>query len=89
MSGRTRPFGVSIRGLGDVRTNNAADEPPQVRGGMSTSSTVPPSKSSVINLPERMSRPRFAIRVHWGLLFAVGASLALWLIIWACIRLFF
>jgi hypothetical protein len=36
-----------------------------------------------------MQRKKLTIRVHWGLVFALGASLVLWLLIWACARLFF
>ncbi len=56
--------------------------------GGPASPAVSPSKGSVIDLPGRTKRGRLKIHVHWGLLFAVGASLALWLIIWGCVRFF-
>ena len=72
-----------------MRTNNAADEQAPVLGAGSVSSAVSSSKGSVIDLPDRKPRTKLKIHVHWGLLFAVGASLALWLMILGVIRFFF
>ncbi|HUN46103.1 MAG TPA: hypothetical protein VMU85_06275 [Stellaceae bacterium] len=75
--------------------NNAADNAASVKGagpGLAAASSLDrpaPASAPVIDLAERTRAPRIGIRVHWGLLFAVGASLALWLLIWACVRLFF
>ena len=77
-------------------SNNAADHAGSAKGGASGLSAAPsaitkpaPVSAPVIDFEERTRAPRLGIRVHWGLLFAVGASLLLWLLIWACVRLFF
>ena len=62
--------------------------PESIRGSM-PSYPAAPAPASVIDLSSRARRGKISVRVHWGLAFAAVASLALWLLIWACVRLFF
>ncbi|HTZ77647.1 MAG TPA: hypothetical protein VMC10_07060 [Stellaceae bacterium] len=75
--------------IGNNVANNAASGLSGGKQGTVAPPSAPPGSAAVIDLASRKQPRKLTIRAHWGLLFAVCASLVLWLVIWACARLFF
>lgn len=87
------PWGHAVGSIGAVNTNRAQEQVrPAGRLGQATaleSHRAAADQAEVQPQPVPQSGRQWSIRVHWGIVFAVVASLILWLLIKTVVALVF
>jgi hypothetical protein len=82
-SQKSEPLGVQSPSRSGAPDDRAAVTEQRAR------SAAAATGGSVVELRGQEARTKWKIRVHWGIIFAVVASLALWLLIRALVSLAF